>query len=213
MFGPDATNAPSDKTYRLIGDGTAQGTSFLNTELTETLTFTFGQTLPNVTLGTFANTNAAGERFDYMPNSLVNLASTWGGFAEVRDAAGNPVTNHSFSSASGFDYTQAVIAGDADLDGRVETDDYSLLDRGLARKLTGRANGDFNADGTIDAADYLILDQSPATQSGLSPTLLAARQAQFGPAYTAALLASVPEPASAAAFLVAGLATVACRRK
>lgn len=88
------------------------------------------------------------------------------------------------------------LSGDANYDGHVGPDDYTLIDRGYAKHLTGWSNGDFNGDGVVDASDYLIIDSAFASHNGgsLSPSLLASREAQFGDTYAAGLLASVPEP-------------------
>ncbi|HZZ42336.1 MAG TPA: dockerin type I repeat-containing protein [Tepidisphaeraceae bacterium] len=48
--------------------------------------------------------------------------------------------------------------GDANLDGRINADDYALIDRGMAKHLTGWSNGDFNGDGVVNAADYRMID-------------------------------------------------------
>jgi hypothetical protein len=66
---------------------------------------------------------------------------------------------------------------------------------------TTSPSGDLNADGSIDSRDYLLIDAAYAlTGSPLSPELLAARESQFGDAYVAALIASVPEPSLAFLF-------------
>ncbi|HZZ45125.1 MAG TPA: laminin B domain-containing protein [Tepidisphaeraceae bacterium] len=59
-----------------------------------------------------------------------------------------------------------ILPGDANFDGRIDADDYALIDRGAALHLFGYANGDFNGDGVINSLDYLILDQSFAQQNG-----------------------------------------------
>jgi hypothetical protein len=102
--------------------------------------------------------------------------------------------------------------GDANLDGKVDADDYALIDRGMAAGLTGWLNGDFNYDGVVNTADYVLIDRAYALQSGtLAPEFLAWREAQFGTDYVAGLLASVPEPSSAACAL-AGIALLRRRR-
>ncbi|HZZ45148.1 MAG TPA: dockerin type I repeat-containing protein [Tepidisphaeraceae bacterium] len=101
--------------------------------------------------------------------------------------------------------TKFTYAGDANLDGKITSDDYALLDRGIAKNLTGWINGDFNYDGIVNAADYAILDRSFALQSGtLSPDFLAMRESQFGNAYVQSLLTSLPEPS----LLFSTLATI-----
>jgi hypothetical protein len=102
--------------------------------------------------------------------------------------------------------------GDANLDGRVNADDYVLLDRGRAKGLAGWINGDFNYDGAINAADYLLADTSFILHGPpLDPSFLAMRGAQFGGEYVSSLLAAVPEPSSAGLLAAAGV--VALRRR
>lgn len=98
--------------------------------------------------------------------------------------------------------TKLAYYGDLNLDGQVDADDFARLDRGLARGLTGWINGDVDYSGSITPADYLLVDRSFSLQTGpLSPTFLASRQAQFGDAYIATLLTSLPEPSSLATLL------------
>ena len=107
--------------------------------------------------------------------------------------------------------------GDANLDGKINADDFALIDRGLARSLPSAhwTDGDFNYDGQVTPADYLLIDRVVLQQSGtLSPSLLADREARFGSAYVADLVAAVPEPGTfgLVAVTVAGLATGRRRR-
>ncbi|HZZ42600.1 MAG TPA: autotransporter-associated beta strand repeat-containing protein, partial [Tepidisphaeraceae bacterium] len=88
-----------------------------------------------------------------------------------------------------------TLYGDANMDGVVNSDDYALLDRGMAKHLTGWSNGDFNYDGVIDAGDYLLMDESYVyTHGAPSPEMLSDRESRFGAGYVSALMASVPEP-------------------
>jgi hypothetical protein len=50
--------------------------------------------------------------------------------------------------------------GDANLDGRVNFDDYVRTDNGFNNHRTGWSNGDFNYDGKIDFDDYVLIDLS-----------------------------------------------------
>ncbi|HZZ45048.1 MAG TPA: dockerin type I domain-containing protein [Tepidisphaeraceae bacterium] len=94
--------------------------------------------------------------------------------------------------------------GDANLDGKVNADDYALLDRGFAKHLTGWSNGDFNYDGIINSADYLLIDRAYALQGNpITPTFLAERESEFGEAYVQSLLTSLPEPSLLTACLFA----------
>ncbi|HZZ42852.1 MAG TPA: dockerin type I domain-containing protein [Tepidisphaeraceae bacterium] len=91
--------------------------------------------------------------------------------------------------------------GDLNLDGKLNADDYALLDRQVAKFGLGSAatwtTGDLNYDGVVTSADYMIIDTAFGQQSGsLSPEFLAEREAEFGPGYVAQLVAAVPEPGS-----------------
>jgi parallel beta-helix repeat protein len=96
---------------------------------------------------------------------------------------------------AGFDagaYEQ--LAGDANWDGRINADDYALIDRGFARHLTGWSNGDFNGDGKVDSKDYLIIDTQDIAMSGGTavPAVMAAERAdEFGKRYVKKLKAAV----------------------
>ena len=50
--------------------------------------------------------------------------------------------------------------GDANLDGKVNGDDYSLLDNGFNTQATGWLNGDFNYSNSITTADYILTDNA-----------------------------------------------------
>jgi autotransporter-associated beta strand protein len=102
--------------------------------------------------------------------------------------------------------------GDANLDGKVNADDYALVDRGMAKHLTGWVNGDFNYDGVVNAADYLLMDRGYALQGGaLTPGMLAEREEEFGEGYVEELVASVPEPGMGV--LVVGVGLMGRRRR
>jgi hypothetical protein len=105
--------------------------------------------------------------------------------------------------------------GDANLDGKVDGSDYSLIDAGYASNqpgfkgtiLTGWYNGDFNYDGVIDGSDYALIDNAFNNQTGnLSP----ASDPAFATVQVDSAPASVPEPAIGAIF--AALVFVPCRR-
>ncbi|HZZ45085.1 MAG TPA: dockerin type I domain-containing protein [Tepidisphaeraceae bacterium] len=115
-----------------------------------------------------------------------------------------------------------ALPGDANFDGKINADDYALIDRGAAQVAAGTlaagatqwSNGDFNHDGTVDAADYMIIDTAYAQSLGHAPAdLLAERDAQFGDGYVSALVAAVPEPTTLGLAGLAGAMTLARRRK
>jgi hypothetical protein len=92
---------------------------------------------------------------------------------------------------------RATYYGDANLDGRVNADDFALIDEGFAKGSGVWMFGDFNLDGAVTEADYLLIDRTFGLQSGpLSAEFLARREGQFGSGYVAGLVAAIPEPAA-----------------
>src|SRR4030095_7099893 len=47
-----------------------------------------------------------------------------------------------------------TYGGDANLDGKINVDDYIRIDSGIAAGLRGWSNGDFNYDGKVNIDDY-----------------------------------------------------------
>jgi len=95
--------------------------------------------------------------------------------------------------------------GDADLNGKVDGTDYSLLDGGFNNHLTGWLNGDFNYDGVIDGTDYSFMDGGFNNQGiALSSTEIAQPGAE---------VISVPEPALVPTMIVLAYITQLHRRK
>ena len=72
-----------------------------------------------------------------------------------------------------------TYAGDANLDGVVNGDDYFKIDNGLGGKgSNGYSNGDFNYDGRIDADDYFLIDSNYAHAQTAMATVAEAAPAQ-----------------------------------
>lgn len=109
-FGVGIDASHRTATDRLRYDGTHSGTPFLGITQEHILPFTFGDWTNDVTLRITTVAVAAGQGSYYTSEVQADLSHTaiWGGFVEVRDASGNLVTNYSFSSASGVNYTQAI---------------------------------------------------------------------------------------------------------
>jgi hypothetical protein len=95
--------------------------------------------------------------------------------------------------------------GDANLDGKVDGSDYSLIDNGYASNQTGFTgavlsgwyNGDFNYDGVIDGSDYALIDNAYNNQT----TLATSADEVLSTSQVAA--AAVPEPAFLSIILLA----------
>jgi len=78
-----------------------------------------------------------------------------------------------------------TYAGDANLDGKINVDDYGRIDFNVNLNVAGWFNGDFNYDGKINVDDYGIIDFNVGIQ-GLP----------FSTGVGVGGIAAVPEPAS-----------------
>jgi hypothetical protein len=58
-----------------------------------------------------------------------------------------------------------TYGGDANLDGKINVDDYGLIDFNVTLGTSGWYNGDFNYDGKINVDDYGIIDFNVAIQA------------------------------------------------
>jgi hypothetical protein len=124
----------------------------------------------------------------------------------------------SFTALGSFDgYNPAVAdvlikftyVGDANLDGKVDGSDYSLIDNGYLNNLTGWYNGDFNYDGIVNGSDYTLIDNAFNSQGTSLAAIEAAPTAQFaGLPDTSA----VPEPTTLSLATIASLALLKRRR-
>jgi hypothetical protein len=217
--------APSGTgTFRVIGgDATMNVTGnmgvYANTSGTNTGTLVF-QPQPNKPLTTINVTGTA--TFNAGSSLQLDISSTkpTQGLFTVLNAASIVNSGWALSIPAGWN-DQIVsggngqllqfFAGDLNGDGRVNADDYAIMDRGAAKQLTDGADGDLNADGVINSQDYLLIDSAYAQLGGsLSPAFLAIRESEFGDAYVTTLLASVPEPTS---LLACGIALLPLTRR
>jgi hypothetical protein len=60
-----------------------------------------------------------------------------------------------------------TYGGDANLDGKLNIDDYTWIDAGVAGGYSGWVNGDFNYDGKVNIDDYTVLDGNIGSQNGI----------------------------------------------
>jgi hypothetical protein len=94
--------------------------------------------------------------------------------------------------------------GDANLDGKVDGSDYSLIDNGSLNHLTGWYNGDFNYDGVVNGSDYTLIDNAFNTQGAQISASIAAATAQVAGGESTS---AVPEPTTSIlqGIVIAGL--------
>jgi hypothetical protein len=122
--------------------------------------------------------------------------------SEVRTVADTATTTFAGQAVLGSDtLVMATWGGDANLDGKINIDDYGRIDGnvGQSGSVFGWSKGDFNYDGKINIDDYGIIDGNINRQGTPFAT--------SGSASSVALdgVSAVPEPASIG---VIGLAMV-----
>ena len=83
----------------------------------------------------------------------------------------NDTTVWAGQTVSGTDtLVMYTYGGDANLDGKINVDDYGKIDFTIPAGTSGWYNGDFNYDGKINADDYGIIDFNIGTQGAAFPT-------------------------------------------
>ncbi len=126
------------------------------------------------------------------PAATATAALTTLGVAKAEDAGYVGRTFGGIAVAAGDVLLMYTRGGDANLDARIDGDDYFQIDSGFPQGLHGWFNGDFNYDGVINGDDYFIIDSNfPAQGAAFAPE---------------GAVAVVPEPAAAA---VAGACMIA----
>jgi hypothetical protein len=104
-----------------------------------------------------------------------------------------------------------TYGGDANLDGKLNVDDYIKIDTGIASGLTGWSNGDFNYDGKVNIDDYTtIIDANIGNQTGAFFTAGGAGEIAGG---GASGVSAVPEPVGGVMVLGAALGLLRRRRR
>jgi hypothetical protein len=105
-----------------------------------------------------------------------------------------------------------TLVGDANLDGVVNSTDFDILAANFNQSITGWDQGDFNYGGNVNATDFdeLAANFNQTVSGAASAGDVAALDA-FA-VVNGIDLASVPEPASAAIEVMAGLG-ILCRRR
>jgi hypothetical protein len=131
------------------------------------------------------------------------------GYADSADA-GNPA-----GLSSGQIEVMYTLLGDANLDGSVNGEDFTILASNFNQPVTSWDQGDFNYDGEVNGEDFTLMaanfnqEASGTTMAGDLAALDAFAAANGLPLPTS----SVPEPASAAMMVMAGLGMLRRRRR
>jgi autotransporter-associated beta strand protein len=100
-----------------------------------------------------------------------------------------------------------TYGGDANLDGKINVDDYGRIDSNIGLGTAGWYNGDFNYDGKVNVDDYGIIDSNIGIQGAQFPSGAGVVAAPLG-------VSAVPEPASLGMLVMGAVVTgAACRRR
>jgi choice-of-anchor B domain-containing protein len=131
------------------------------------------------------------------------------GVASATDAGRAGGTFGGISVSAGDTLVMYTYAGDANLDGKINVDDYGRIDTNIGLGTAGWYNGDFNYDGKVDVDDYGIIDTIIGIQGAPFSTALAATPRVARPVRANA----VPEPAAGAVLLLAATLLPARHRR
>jgi len=119
---------------------------------------------------------------------------------QVKGISASETATWAGQTVSGSDtLVMYTYAGDANLDGKINVDDYGRIDLNIPLGTSGWFNGDFNYDGTINVDDYGIIDFNVGIQGAAFPT-----STNVGGRIVAA---AVPEPSTP---VLVGLALALC---
>src|SRR5207247_10540671 len=107
--------------------------------------------------------------------------------AQVKGIAAGATAVVAGQTVTGMDsLVMYTYGGDANLDGKINVDDYGHIDSSIPIGIAGWFNGDFNYDGKINVDDYGIIDFNIGIQ-GPPFSTTSGGPASAGPS-------SVPEP-------------------
>ncbi len=137
------------------------------------------------------------------------VASGYGlGYADGKDGV---VTGLS----SGQIEIKYTLYGDANLDGLVTGDDFTILASNLGKSVSAWDKGDFNYDGLVSGDDFTELVGNLGKTANGGDVVLPASDFAAIDAFAAAdgLMVDVPEPGTVGLFLVAGVGMLARRRR
>jgi subtilisin-like proprotein convertase family protein len=89
----------------------------------------------------------------------------WNGNGIITSAASGNLTTLGVAEVAGDVVVKFTYGGDANLDGKINVDDYGHIDSNVVLPgVSGWFNGDFNYDGKINVDDYGIIDSNVPIQ-------------------------------------------------
>jgi hypothetical protein len=149
----------------------------------------------------------------------------WNGLGiDSSSAAANP--RYGIGYADGADHIVAGLSsgqievaytlyGDANLDGLVNGDDFTILTDNLGKAVSGWDKGDFNYDGLVNGDDFTLLTDNLGKAANGATVILSAADYAAIDAIAAAngLMADVPEPASASILAISFITMFARQRR
>ena len=108
-----------------------------------------------------------------------------------------------------------TLYGDANLDGVVSGDDFTILVGNLGKSVSGWDQGDFNYDGVVSGDDFTLLVGNLGKAANGADVTLPATDIAAIDAFAAAngLMADVPEPGNTGLALIAGIGFLYPRRR
>src|SRR5439155_24302861 len=112
------------------------------------------------------------------------------------------------SVAAGDVLVMYTYGGDANLDGKINVDDYGRIDFNVPIGTNGWFNGDFNYDGKINVDDYGIIDFNVGVQG--APFAVTS---EIAATPRVASLTAVPEPCAMGLLVLSGGLMLRRRRR
>src|SRR5213076_1671721 len=100
-----------------------------------------------------------------------------------------------------------TYGGDANLDGKLNVDDYTRIDSNIGLGTTGWYNGDFNYDGKVNVDDYTIIDSNIGIQG---PAFFTSPDSELPGVLS---VTAIPEPVSSSILALTAAAMLSRRRR